>query len=287
MGQSTSIDATSLPDKIDHDLFKKISGGLYDQAKFDKTKDENGFVTREDVLALAKKLSPIERMLLPPLEKLEKKDNLFDHMDVDAEKEKLLEKAQATSVGFMSFKKGLSRHAYSHAEEFKPRGPKVEHVVEIKYSPDTALLNKIEQFRKKYGPAHFETIAMMNELAELYRDAGEFQKTEAVYLDALIAQKMNLGKGHDDTVISMLKLSDFYIKRDQGEKAERLLADCLDVQKTKLGESHPETLQTMNNLANVYSKQMKKSQAEKLYVAHLELQEINLGLDLETENGQV
>jgi hypothetical protein len=60
---------------IDHDLFKRISGGLYDQAKFYMTKDENGFVTREAVVAMAKKLSPIERMLLPPLEKLE---NLFD-----------------------------------------------------------------------------------------------------------------------------------------------------------------------------------------------------------------
>jgi hypothetical protein len=130
MGQSTSVDADTLPDEIDHDLFKLISGGLYDQAKFDAAKDENGNVTRDWVMVQAKKLSPIEKMMLPPIPKgsipkQTKQENLFDKMDVDFEKEQLLEKAQATSVGFMSFKKGLSRHAYSHADEYKPRGPKV------------------------------------------------------------------------------------------------------------------------------------------------------------------
>ena len=91
------------------DLYKKISGGLYHQELFDQSKDKDGLVPREWLNEQANKLTPMEKMLLPPLERLPHHE-LYEEIDTEQEKEKILEKAQATSVGFMSFKKGESKY---------------------------------------------------------------------------------------------------------------------------------------------------------------------------------
>ena len=47
--------AASAADKLDLDAVKALAGDKFDQAKFDELKDENGYVTKEALLGLARK----------------------------------------------------------------------------------------------------------------------------------------------------------------------------------------------------------------------------------------
>ena len=91
---------------------------------------------------LGEKLTPRKRVQLPPLPaNMKNLESLYDDVDIDVEKEKMVEKAQAVSVGFSSFKKGLSRKGFAYADQnFNARGPrqKIEEESTRTHSPGSS-----------------------------------------------------------------------------------------------------------------------------------------------------
>ncbi|MDX2404591.1 FxSxx-COOH system tetratricopeptide repeat protein [Streptomyces microflavus] len=102
------------------------------------------------------------------------------------------------------------------------------------------------------GSDHPSTLASRNNLAGVYRLAGDLVRAVPLYKQTLADRLRVLGADHPDTLISRNNLANAYRSAGDLERAvplyEQTLADRLRV----LGSDHPSTLISRNNLAGVY-----------------------------------
>ena len=96
----------------------------------------------------------------------------------------------------------------------------------------------------KLGDAHPNTLASMNNLANLYDNQERYQEAEPLYLKCLNVMTTKLGAAHPSTLVSMNNLGVFYHEHKRYEEAEPLLRECLDLKAVKLGKDHPSTKRT-------------------------------------------
>jgi eukaryotic-like serine/threonine-protein kinase len=101
----------------------------------------------------------------------------------------------------------------------------------------------------------------MNNLAEAYRNAGQFANATALHEETLAKQKVKLGPDHATTLTSMNNLALTYEAASQLSKALPLYEDALTKRKAKFGADNPDTLSTMEHLGRAYlaNKQPEKS----------------------------
>ena len=129
------------------------------------------------------------------------------------------------------------------------------------------------------GEDHPKTLAIMSNLAIVYRKQGKWEKAERLGEKLLDMNKVKLGEDHRNTLAIMSNLAIAYGKQGKWEKAEQLGEKVLDMNKVKLGEDHPDTLTSMSNLALLYENQGQWGKAEWLGEKVLDMRKVKLGED--------
>jgi eukaryotic-like serine/threonine-protein kinase len=133
--------------------------------------------------------------------------------------------------------------------------------------------------RRTLGEKHQDTLASMNNLAQLYWYQGKYAKGEPLLNEVAQLQRRVLGEDHPDTLDSLGTLGVLYLSQGKYAQAEPLISKVLEARRRVLGEDHKDTLGSMGNLAVVYLRQGKYAQAEPLLNEVVELQRRVLGGD--------
>jgi CHAT domain-containing protein/Tfp pilus assembly protein PilF len=132
---------------------------------------------------------------------------------------------------------------------------------------------------KVYGSQHKETAALMNSLALLYRDEGQYATAEPLFLQSLQIRESKLGKDHPFLTYSLLPLAWLYYHQGQYAKAEPLFQRSLQISEARRGKDHPYVADSLNGLAAVYQAQGQNAKAEPPLQRSLQIQENKLGKD--------
>ena len=127
------------------------------------------------------------------------------------------------------------------------------------------------------GPEHPNTLAGLNNLANLYARQGMNEQAELLYLWTLEARERVLGPEHPNTLSTVNNLALNYIEQGKYKQAEPLSLWALQGREQVLGTEHPDTLASLSNLAILYRNQGKYELAEQLYRRTLSIRERTLG----------
>ena len=106
--------------------------------------------------------------------------------------------------------------------------------------------------RKEIGDTHPVTLNAMNNLANAYGVAGEFEKALVLFDQTLIQRRAMFGEDFPDTLESMSGLGNAYLVLGQPDKALPLFEIVLKKKRARVGEDYPDTLIAKNNLARTY-----------------------------------
>ena len=140
------------------------------------------------------------------------------------------------------------------------------------------LLQQTAEIRKRVlGPEHPDTLASMNNLANVLDDEGHYVEAEKLDRETLDIRRRVLGPEHPDTLASMNNLANIRYEEGHYAEAEKLYRETLDIRRRVLGLEHPDTLASMTNLANVLDDEGHFAEAEKLYRESLDVQRRVLG----------
>ena len=129
------------------------------------------------------------------------------------------------------------------------------------------------------GPEHPDTLASMNNLANVLDDEGHYAEAETLYRETLDIRRRVLGPEHPDTIWSTNNLAVVLEDEAHHAEAEKLYQETLDIERRVLGPENPHTLGTMNNLAVVLENEGHYVEAEKLDRETLDIRRRVLGPD--------
>jgi CHAT domain-containing protein/tetratricopeptide (TPR) repeat protein len=114
------------------------------------------------------------------------------------------------------------------------------------------------------GSDHPRTAISLNNLAEIYRKQGAYDKAEPFALRALAITEKRLGPNHPDTATNLNNLAFLYFDQGSYGKAESLYLRALAITEKALGLDHPDTASSLNSLAFLYFSQAKYCKSEPL-----------------------
>jgi tetratricopeptide (TPR) repeat protein len=114
------------------------------------------------------------------------------------------------------------------------------------------------------GHTHVEC-RMMNALAELFRNKGEYDRALPLHEECLAKRKRVLGDEHPDTLQSLNNLALLFKRKGEYDRALPLFEECLAKRKRALGDEHPDTLTSLNNLAALFDSKGEYDRALPLY----------------------
>jgi tetratricopeptide (TPR) repeat protein len=117
----------------------------------------------------------------------------------------------------------------------------------------------------------------LNQLAELYRKQGKYNKAEPLFLRSLSIDEKQLEENHLYVATTLNNLANLYLYQGKYNKAEPLFLRSLSIREKQLGENHPHVAQSFNNLASLYDSQGKYDEAEPLFLRSLFIREKQLG----------
>lgn len=118
---------------------------------------------------------------------------------------------------------------------------------------------------------------LLNIVAAYLTDHGQFEKAEAVFLQALKIRERIHGIEHSDVAQSLNDLGVLYENKGEYEKAESLHKRAEEIYEKAYGPNHPHIATPLNNLAVVYRSQRKYDEAEPLYKRTLQIFEESYG----------
>jgi tetratricopeptide (TPR) repeat protein/predicted Ser/Thr protein kinase len=131
--------------------------------------------------------------------------------------------------------------------------------------------------RKVLGEEARDTLTSLNQVAGLYDDQGNYQQSEALYVEVHGIAERTLGEGDPLRLTNMNDLGQLYLDEGKYSSAEPLLAKGLEISLRTTGEDDPGTLSSMHNLAYLYRLEGRFAEAETLYERVLKLRERVLG----------
>lgn len=118
---------------------------------------------------------------------------------------------------------------------------------------ETLLLKAAETFEKSVGKdVNYSNV--MNDLGNLYKETGDYNKSEKFLTEAANIRKTNLGETHELYGISLNNLGSLYEQLGDYERAADLYEQAIDIWQKKLGKSHPLIANGANNLAGLFVK---------------------------------
>jgi CHAT domain-containing protein/tetratricopeptide (TPR) repeat protein len=130
-----------------------------------------------------------------------------------------------------------------------------------------------------HGADALNTADLINSLASLYRDEGQYAKAEPLFLRSLRIRESKLGRGHIMVAISLTQLGSLWHAQGQYARAEPLYQRSLKIWVTQRGPDHLFVSENLNNLALLCHAQGQYAKAEKLYQRSLQIAEARVGRD--------
>jgi CHAT domain-containing protein/Tfp pilus assembly protein PilF len=139
-----------------------------------------------------------------------------------------------------------------------------------RYQQALPLAQLIWEVRKQaLGEEHPETLASLNNLAEMYAEVGDYARAEPLHLRALAIREKTLGPNHPDTAISLNNLAGLYESIGNYAKAELFYKRALAIVNTAHGPDSLETAIALNNLGELYRDVGAYPKAELFYLRAL------------------
>jgi CHAT domain-containing protein len=120
-------------------------------------------------------------------------------------------------------------------------------------------------------------LMVSNNLASLYLEMGQYEKTEKYNQEALVIREKALGKTHPDYAMSLSNLALVNLYAGQYEKAEKYNLETIGIRINALGKEHPDYATSQHNLANLYHITGQYKKAESLYLESKEIRLKSLG----------
>ena len=144
-----------------------------------------------------------------------------------------------------------------------------------KYAEAVALAQgQVESLEKKFGPAHRDVGAALNNLAQALRQPGQGWRGRAA------VQASHRDPGEDGRASTRLRsravlnnLAALYQRQQRYADAEPLFKRALAVREKSLGHGHPDLGQSLNNLATHYEKLGRHGDSEPLFKRALAIYE--------------
>ena len=110
--------------------------------------------------------------------------------------------------------------------------------------------NLHQQWDRRYGPDDHYTLFAASNLADAFKDLGEYRHALDLYEDTLARRRRVLGDDHPETLRSANNLANGMRELGEYARARELDEDTFARYRRVLGDDHPETLRSANNLAN-------------------------------------
>jgi tetratricopeptide (TPR) repeat protein len=133
--------------------------------------------------------------------------------------------------------------------------------------------------RRVLGEDHVVTAGLSCNLANVYRDLGEYARAEPLARRGLEILEARRGKDHLEVADALNILGALYSDMSQFDRAEPLFRRSLHIYETRLGPDDPNVARCLSNLAGLYSDLGLYARAEPLRLRSLRIREATLGKD--------
>lgn len=152
------------------------------------------------------------------------------------------------------------------------RQGKLDEAIQLRVQAQTII-------ERTFGPVYFATALNLKLLAFLYDQKGDYQKAEATYLRALVAQEKLNGPEHVEVAGVLVGLGTVYVHMEDFARAEQAYARTLTIREKVLGPDSPEVATALYSLSYTFTNRGRYAQAEPLLRRALAIQEKALGSD--------
>ena len=137
-------------------------------------------------------------------------------------------------------------------------------------------LSNTAQSQDNRNAATGNVAATLNNLAELYKNRGEYARAEPLYQSALTICVKLRGEQNSSVANTLNNLADMYRAKGDYARAEPLFRRALTIY-VKINPEDPDVALAMSNLAAVYATKGDNARAEPLYLRALAIREKVLG----------
>ena len=127
--------------------------------------------------------------------------------------------------------------------------------------------------RKRFGPAHRDVGAALNNLAQAYGNQGRDSEAEPLFKRSIAILEKTAGLDSPEIAAVLNNLAALYQRQQRYADAEPLFKRALSVREKSLGSGHPDLGQSLNNLATHYEKLGRHSNSEPLFKRALAIYE--------------
>ncbi|WP_422752376.1 FxSxx-COOH system tetratricopeptide repeat protein [Micromonospora sp. WMMD708] len=124
--------------------------------------------------------------------------------------------------------------------------------------------NLYQEWKRRYGPDHVDTLRAATELVWAYRDLGQFDRLRPLVDDTLTRQINIFGRDHPDTLRTASDLAVVHLELGNYQRACEIDEDVYVRRARLLGEDHPDTLRTASSLAVIHSRLGNRSLARQI-----------------------
>ena len=135
-----------------------------------------------------------------------------------------------------------------------------------KYAEAIALAQEqVQSLERKFGPAHRDVGAALNNLADAYAHQGRDGEAEPLFKRAIATLERTAGTDSPDVAAALSNLAALYQRQQRHADAEPLFKRALVVRERSLPSGHPDLGQSLNNLATHYEKLGRHGDSEPLF----------------------
>ena len=143
---------------------------------------------------------------------------------------------------------------------------------------ENLCLSSLEMSERLLGINNPTTITIINNMAVIYNNQGDYEQATLFYTRALEASDRLVGSEHPSTLTTVANLAGLYLDKGDYRQAEDLLLRTLETRERLLGREHHSTLVNLVELARLYqAKGDYDEQAKMLYLRALDAMERRLG----------
>lgn len=108
--------------------------------------------------------------------------------------------------------------------------------------PQIALTSDLyDYYNSIKGAGDTDTLTARSDLANAFRQNGNYQKAEELQLQVLALRRKVLGEKHPNTLTSMANLGATYTHLNHWDDANEIFEVALNLQQEVLGANHPAT----------------------------------------------
>jgi nephrocystin-3 len=123
----------------------------------------------------------------------------------------------------------------------------------------------LEGYNRVLGKHHQNTLACLNNLAEVHLTKGDYSMAEPLFLQALAGYEQAFGENHPETLVIVNNLAELHRLKGDFSAAENLYHRALAGRERVLGKEHLTTLASVRHLATLLLSKGDYSAAESLY----------------------